>query len=140
MDLLENVKSTLQTNFYAIHPENMLLAMVFDPSKQKQAVEIIQSRRKKDYKRIRKFHWPKTAKINFEAEQYCDLINFGDFKLKEFSSPPLLDGYDIEDIESFSLDDFSLLFFFNFSDLIDIFLNVLFKEGGLIGPFKDRGI
>ena len=105
-ELLDNVISTLKWNGYWCHPEAIILAMLFDQreSIKEKAIQLIQQCRKeeeagtREYQfEIRKFMVPKC--INFEAETYDQLINCDTVDV-EFTSPPLLNGYSIEEIQS----------------------------------------
>ena len=105
-ELLENVISTLKWNGYWCHPESIILAMLFDQreSVKEKAIQLIQQCREeeeagiREYQfEIRKFMVPKS--INFEAETYDQLINLETVDV-EFTSPPLLNGYSIEEIQS----------------------------------------
>ena len=97
------VLKTLKNNGYYTHPENIVVAMVHDPnvSIRNKALKLIESLRIKDEEKaesgfVRQFRVP--IKINFDARHYYLLIDLKDFTYEDMSSPPLLNGYSIEDI------------------------------------------
>ena len=104
--LLDNVIATLKWNGYWCHPESIILAMLFDQRDviKEKAIQLIQQCREeeeagtREYQfEVRKFMVPKS--INFEAESYDQLIDCDTVDV-EFTSPPLLNGYTIEEIKS----------------------------------------
>lgn len=78
------------------HPEHMLLAMLFDPRKHIRvlASKRIEKARQSDVRDIRVF---KPPQINFDAEDYIDLI---DWQSTTITEPPLISSFSKEEIES----------------------------------------
>ena len=100
-ELLEVTLKVLTTNSYSIHPENMILRMLYDdnPEVQEKALKIIQQQRnKKKNLNFRKFLKPKL--INFEATSYLELIDWNNYKPRMLTSPPILSEYSIQDIKT----------------------------------------
>ncbi|KAI2809431.1 hypothetical protein BLOT_000580 [Blomia tropicalis] len=112
--LKEVVDKSLSDNCYFAHPENIILAMLFDESYRvkKKAIMLIQQIRKqnednqlivhekrgrgrpKKSLKVREFTLPS---LNLEATSYHDLINWTTTKLYE---PPLTMGLSLSEIES----------------------------------------
>ena len=91
----------LANNAYPLHPENVVVGMVFDsdPLIKEQGCKIIENiRKKKAPKKVRRFAKPKD--INLNAKSYVDLIDFKNYSPKNFSSPPILEGYSLADIRA----------------------------------------
>ena len=111
-DLHEVTVATLKHNFYWAHPESIILRMVYDarPSVKAKGIELIQKCRQEEesgirqyeHDGIRRFEDPKN--INFEAQSYEQLIDFNNVQV-EFTSPPLLDDYSLEDIKNHNFND-----------------------------------
>ena len=104
--------ATLKHNFYWAHPESLLLKMVYDqrPHVKAKAIQLIEKCRKEEesgirqyqHDGIRRFEDPKF--INFEAQTYDELIDFEKVPV-EFTSPPLLQDYSIEDIKNHNFNE-----------------------------------
>ena len=129
---LDVVKSTLQTNGFHCHPENMLVCMSLDKDVKvkKKAIEIIKKRRMvgetdaikskrllqyaKDEKKgnvkehprhpcnVRKFRVPE---LNWSASAYYELINWDALDETDYSSPAIFSKYSIKEIEKNQFDD-----------------------------------
>ena len=105
-DLLEGVKNTFKVNGFYTHIENVLLAMVMDdnPKMNKKAIEVIKKRRQTDDLidgAVRKFVIPE---INFNANSYDQLIDLNKYA-DEFSSPPILSKYSLDQIKKKEFED-----------------------------------
>jgi len=106
LDLLENVKKTLTTNYFHIHPENLLVCMCLDPAQRATAIDFIEQRRAKTYKRLRFFRIPKKIQIKFDtAQAYHELIDINEFKMINWVSPPMLSPYGRKEIEEQKFDE-----------------------------------
>ena len=73
------VEKRIRDNAYFAHSENLLMAMVADPdqSKRKKAVEIIEGIRGQDIFGDDSPRSFKVPELNFEAEEYDELIDWG---------------------------------------------------------------
>ena len=104
------VLSTLTTNFYYSHPESILCCMLFDSDEKinKQAIDVIidvrNRQEKSQNKNVRQFRRPKDHQINFNATNYFNLVNFKDFTLKCFNSPPILSTMTVQQIKEKAFD------------------------------------
>ena len=125
---LDSVKTTLQTNGFNAHIENMLVCMSMDTNKQvqKKAIDVIKRRREvgeseeikskrlvkhaKEEKKvttkcplsdIRKF---KVPQLNWDAQSYHELIDFN-VDETDFSSPPIFANYTLDQIEKNQFDE-----------------------------------
>lgn len=94
-ELKDIVQSSLQRNAFMAHPEHILLGMLFDPRKHIRtlASKRIEKARQADVRDIRVF---KPPQINFDAEDYIDLINW---QSTEVTEPPLITDFSSEEIE-----------------------------------------
>ena len=98
----ENVINTIKNNAFYLHIENMLVCMVHDDDLKirRKALEVIEKARKYRQKtkstKVRKFMKPT---INFDADEYFNLIDIDSFKPLQFVSPPIFDGYSIDQIK-----------------------------------------
>lgn len=83
-DVQSVIHSVMQRNGYFLHPENVLIAMMIDErlDVRIKAMNIIFECRKSQTNEIRVF---KVPKINFEAEDYVDLISWD-----QATEPPLI--------------------------------------------------
>ena len=86
-------KHSLEINCYSIHPEMILLAMVFDDDLTIRKKAIKEYILKCDKNQKRNFKKPS---INWKARSYTDLV---DFKENPVSMPPLLRDISVEDFE-----------------------------------------
>ena len=105
-DLLEGIKITIRTNGFYTHIENVLLCMIMDdnPKLNTKAIEVIKKRRQQDDLidgQVRKFVVPE---INFNAKSYDQLINLNKYA-DEFSSPPILSKYSLDQIKKKEFED-----------------------------------
>ena len=126
---LDVVKTTLQTNGFHIHIENMLITMSLDNDAKikNKAIDIIKKRREmgetEDIKarrivqytaewkkigkkgpisHIRKFRVPE---INWNARAYHELIDIDEVDEMDYSSPALLANFSIDQIKKNEFDD-----------------------------------
>ena len=129
---LEVVKTTLTTNGFHAHPENILVSMSLDKDVKvkKRAISIIKKRREvgesddikskrllqyakeekkarvKEHPRhpcnVRKFRVPE---LNWSASAYHELINWDALNETDYSSPAIFSKYTIEEIEKNQFDD-----------------------------------
>lgn len=87
-----------RNSFYA-HPENILIAMIFDERRHIRELglrRVLKARQSASTgKGIRNFHTPS---LKFDALDYTDMMDWSTTKI---SSPPLLRGISNEEIESF---------------------------------------
>ena len=90
---LEVYKKSLEINCYSIHPESILLAMVFDDDLAVRKKAIKDYILKCDKNEKRNFRKPS---INWKARSYMDLV---DFKDNPVSMPPLLRDISLEEFE-----------------------------------------
>ena len=90
------IDPVIQRNGYFAHPENVLLSMLTDERKhiRELAMRRILRARSEKYG-VRKFAIPK---INFEAEDYIDLIDWQNTAVFE---PPILTNTAVDDLEMF---------------------------------------
>ena len=97
-DLKKVVFPVIERNAYFAHPENLLMAMIFDERKHIRELglrRVLKARQTKSKgKSIRNFIPPT---LNFEAHDYTEIIHWNTAKL---SSPPLLRGVSNEEINS----------------------------------------
>ena len=105
-ELHENVLKTLQYNGHWSHPESILLAMTHDAREEvrEKAINIIQNIRNEEAAGVRKYQadirrFEPPPNINFSAESYEELIDFDTVGI-EFTSPPILNDYSIEEIRN----------------------------------------
>lgn len=103
MDLPENVKAitdpVIERNAYFSHPENLLLAMLYDEREhvRQLAVERIENARlTASSSKIRIFKPPQRPQFNFFAEDYTNLLNWQDINI---TPPPILSKYPIEELK-----------------------------------------
>ena len=111
-DLHKVTVATLRHNFYWAHPESLILRMVHDKRQhvKSKAIELIKKIRQEEesgvrkyqFEGIRRFEDPKI--INFDATSYEHLIDFDNVKV-EFTSPPLLNDYTLEDIKNHNFNE-----------------------------------
>lgn len=94
-DLKAAVASTLQRNAFMVHPEHLLLGMLFDSRKHIRclALKRIQKARQTKLKAKRVF---KPPQVNFEAKDYIDLI---DWQSTTVTEPPLLMNLSTEELD-----------------------------------------
>ena len=87
------VDPCIRTNAFALHPENLLMAMLVDSRQEmeRQAVDIVKKSRQYQKEANRKFSIPK---INFKAKDYPDLIHW-----TNITPPPALADLSEKDIE-----------------------------------------
>ena len=103
--LFQVVIKVLQNNPYNAHHEALLPCMLFDPEMKDKAVEKIAELREaeKGSKKVRQYQKPN---INFNAENYTELLDFKDFN----SSPPLLQDFTMDQIQNLEFgEDFKKL-------------------------------
>jgi len=101
------IDPVIQRNAYFSHPENILLCMLSDDRKhiRELAMRRILRARSEQFG-LRVFSIPK---LNFEAKEYIDLI---DWQMTALSEPPILANNSSDDIEMFvACDDTPLLDF-----------------------------
>ncbi|KAK3929311.1 Defensin [Frankliniella fusca] len=98
----EIVDLTIERNAYALHPENLLIAMLRDSrtTVRKSAVTMIKEARERDEDTVREYRPPA---INFKAKDYPQLI---DWKAVKVTSPPVLHKFDNVALESIVDDPF----------------------------------
>ena len=73
------VKDSFLNNNYFSHPEHVLLALIADKDKSKRELGvkwIREARRTYTPGEIRRFAKPKEEHINFEAEDYSEILKF----------------------------------------------------------------
>ena len=125
---LEVVKTTLQTNGFHCHPENLLITMSLDKdvNVKKKAIEVIKKRREvgetdeiksrrlvqyakeEKYKKdcpltsVRKF---KVPELNWSASAYHELVDWDELDEIDFSSPAIFSKYSLEEIEKNQFDE-----------------------------------
>ena len=89
------VDKTLQTNGFMAHPESILIGMLCDarPRIRKLAVSRIQKARENDTGGLRRFI---PSKINFEAKDYVDMINWQTTKI---TPPPLIADMTLQELQ-----------------------------------------
>ena len=102
---METYKTVFKNNCFFAHPENVLLAMMFDNTiaMRLEAVEkILAARnRQKKAKTVRKFILPKKH-IDFEATHYSRMIDWSKLKPREITEPPLLRKYSDNELRDFA--------------------------------------
>lgn len=92
------VQSTIKTNAYFFHPENILLSMITDEDSFVRAdgYDKIESARHDPPAGVRKFHMPQDKNlINFNSTTYSGMINWNEFHITE---PPCLQFFDDEQL------------------------------------------
>lgn len=89
------VQSTLQRNAFMVHPEHLLLGMLFDSRKhiRSLASKRIEKVQQTELKAKRVF---KPPQVNFEAEDYIDLI---DWQFTTVTEPSLITNLSKQEIE-----------------------------------------
>ena len=89
----------IKNNSYFCHPENLLLAALFCgvPSIMKKALKIIEKIRQKRSTGVRKFFCPKEF-INFEAENFFELLDWDNLPLEFLTEPPMLRKYNMQQL------------------------------------------
>lgn len=89
------VDPVIQRNGYFAHPENLLLAVITDenPNMRELGIRRFLKSRQSKATRIRKFEIPK---LNFQASNYIDLINWQKVAL---TPPPILSAYSNAEVE-----------------------------------------
>lgn len=94
------VQKSIQNNAYYCHPENIILAMLFDKDEfvRKKAVDLIEKTSTIGDK-IRKFIVPQ---VNFNATSYLSLINFNELVL---TVPPVVANFTRETLEELHRSD-----------------------------------
>ena len=92
-NLLQVVDPVLERNAFFAHVENRLLCMIFDERKniRKKALNYIKQARVNGFYN-QKFEVPK---INYNAEDYADMIDFTSVNITE---PPLLSNFTFEEL------------------------------------------
>ena len=103
---METVKHAMENNGFYAHIECVLLCMVMDPRPKvnEKAIEMIKKRRETDdliNGKVREFHIPP---INYKAKSYEEMIDFDKYP-HDYSSPPILAKYSIEQIQKKEFDD-----------------------------------
>lgn len=96
-DLLLIVKKVLQRNSYSLHPENILLAMLWDKNieiRKRAAEKILKSRQELKKPGIRFF---KVPLINFDAHNFTELVDLDNVIITQ---PPIVDGCSDDEIKS----------------------------------------
>ncbi|XP_050513185.1 uncharacterized protein LOC126888821 [Diabrotica virgifera virgifera] len=88
-------QSSLQRNAFMAHPEHILLGMLFDSRKHIRALagKWIEKARQTETRAHRVF---KPPQVNFEAEDYIDLI---DWQSTTVTEPPLIADFSKDEIE-----------------------------------------
>lgn len=90
------INKVIQTNGYFAHPENLLLCMLSDTRSHVRELSlrrILKSRTTNATRDIRKFKIPP---INFEADNYINLINWQDITVTE---PPMTEQFSSEELK-----------------------------------------
>ena len=104
--LFGNVKTTLQTNAYFCHLENILVGMVHvdDPKINKKAIKIIEELRKQPQPDVPRYFIVPEINID-DSEHFWDLIDLDNIDLSQFVSPPILSAHTIEDLKNKNFHD-----------------------------------
>ena len=104
-DLFKIVTKEMTINGFYCHPEPIMLAMIHDPNPtiREKGISLIEKCREvKPTGLVRRYEVP--PHINFQAQHYCDLIDFSNFLPDEFCSPPLLSNFSIDEIRNLKFD------------------------------------
>lgn len=89
------VKSTLQRNAFMVHPEHLLLAMLFDSRKHIRCLALQRILKARQAKLITKRVF-KPPKVNFDADDYIDII---DWQSTSVTEPPLISDLSKQEIQ-----------------------------------------
>lgn len=90
------VDTTIQKNAFSLHPENLLVAMLFDERqdiRQLAVTRILHARANKDASNVRQFHIPE---LNTTATDYVDVIDWNTVKV---TPPPLLKNLSNDELQ-----------------------------------------
>ena len=113
-EIFSVVTGCIENNGYYFHPENIILSMVTDPDEdiRNEGIQLIEKYRSQDEerkkvavgpKKVRSFRKPQ--KIDFNAKNYHDVVDFSDFGMYDVCSPPILRDYSLEEIKNRKFSD-----------------------------------
>ena len=107
-ELFALVVNTLKRNGFYAHPENILIAMLFDPNLKEEAVAMIETLREneKSFRGVRKFAVPHGyLRFDETCTSYNQLFDFERLFEIECASPPILADYSINQIRELAFED-----------------------------------